>query len=265
VTNPVCLILFAYQSHARFRLIMAANRDEYYERPTQALQFWSDDPDIAAGRDLKEMGTWLGITRKGRLAAVTNYREVGFKKHGAPSRGDLVVDFLVGNMPPGVYSEKLQRVGDRYNGFNLIFGDTNGLHYFSNRCRCLSQPIAPGIYGLSNRLLDSDWPKVRNGKSRLATILGQDDDAQFRLHLWELLKNQEPAPEAELPETGVGRGWERILAPIFITSSTYGTRSSSLLTLSYDGEVEFSEITWSPAKAQPNVKIQNQLCFKIEK
>jgi uncharacterized protein with NRDE domain len=259
----VCLILFAYQSHARFRLIMAANRDEYYERPTQALQFWPDDPNIAAGRDLKEMGTWLGITRKGRMAAVTNYREVGFKKHGAPSRGDLVVDFLVGNMPPSVYHEKLQREGDRYNWFNLIFGDTNGLHYFSNRCQCPSQPIAPGIYGLSNRLLDSDWPKVRNGKSRLATILEQDDDAKFHLQLWELLKSQVPAPEAELPQTGVGRDWERILAPIFITSPDYGTRSSSLLTLSYDGEVEFSEITWSAAQAHPTAMIQKQLHFRI--
>lgn len=259
----MCLILFAYHSHSQFRLIMAANRDEYYQRPTRALEFWPDYPDIAAGRDQQESGTWLGITRKGRLAAVTNYREIGSKKDGAPSRGDLVADFLVGNMPPDLYSQKLRREGDRYNGFNLIFGDAEQIYYFSNRCRIPAQPISPGIHGLSNRLLDTDWPKVRKGKARLAAILARNDEARFRKQLWDLLKSQETAPDAQLPETGVGRAWERILAPIFITSAAYGTRSSSLLTVSYDGMVEFSEITWTPAQTRPTPINQKKLCFTI--
>ena len=259
----MCLILFAYHSHPRFRLIMAANRDEYYERPTQALQFWPDYPDLAAGRDLQGKGTWLGITRTGRLAAVTNYRETGFKNDGAPSRGDLVTDFLVGDMPPDLYLQKLQCDADRYNGFNLIFGDTSGLYYFSNRGRIPAQPIAPGIHGLSNRLLDTDWPKVRNGKARLAAILARFDEAQLRQQLWDLLKSQERAPEVQLPETGVGRVWERILAPIFITSPSYGTRSSSLLTVAYDGMVEFNEVSWSPAQARPTATCKSKLCFTI--
>ena len=242
---------------------MAANRDEFYERHTQGLHFWSDHPQIAAGRDLKQSGTWQGITRQGRFAAVTNFREPGRQRSQAPSRGHLVVDYLSGSLPPHVYLEKLQQEGYRYNGFNLIFGDNDGIYYYSNRIESNAGPLAPGIFGLSNRQLNSDWPKVRLGKSRLEVILRSLDAPADWREMWNLLKDQSTAPDGQLPDTGIGLEWERILAPIFITSPAYGTRSSSILTIEYSGEVEFREITWRPARHLPTASDQKQIQFSI--
>lgn len=259
----MCLILFAYRCHPQYRLVMAANRDEFYERPTQDLRFWSDHPEIAAGRDLKQLGTWQGITRQGRFAAITNYREVGCHANQAPSRGHLVTAYLAGDMSPISYSKKLRQEGHRYNGFNLIFGDNDGIYYYSNRIGSDPAPLEPGIYGLSNRLLDSDWPKVRLGKSRLEFILQRHDNEGDWQALWNLLKDQSTVSDRLLPDTGVGPEWERILAPIFITSPTYGTRSSSILIIENSGEIEFSEITWHPARPRPSVRDQKRIRFSI--
>ena len=258
----MCLILFAYRHHPRYPLILTANRDEFYERPTQTLDFWPDRPEIAAGRDLERMGSWLGINRQGRLAAVTNYRETRAQRPDTRSRGQLVTDFLTSRIEAPDYLHRLQADSHLYNGFNLIVGDAQGLYYCSNRCAKASL-VKPGIHGLSNRLLDTPWPKVRDGRSRMAAILAEDDAGIHRHKLLEALEDQSMPPEDQLPDTGVGPEWERILAPIFITSPLYGTRCSSLLTVDKDGEVIFDEITWHPAQAGPSLKSEKQIQYRI--
>jgi uncharacterized protein with NRDE domain len=258
----MCLILFAYRHHPHFPLILAANRDEFYERPTRALGFWSDQPEIAAGRDLKRMGTWMGINRRGRLAAVTNYREPGVQKVEAQSRGRLVTDFLGGRIPAPDYLRQLRATGHLYNGFNLILGDVQGLYYYSNRSGTAST-VPPGIHGLSNHLIDTRWPKVRTGKSRLAAILAESKKDIDRQRLLHALQDQSIPPDDQLPDTGVGPAWERMLAPIFITSPTYGTRCSSVLTIDKDGQLDFTEISWRPAKASPTAMDERRIRFRI--
>jgi uncharacterized protein with NRDE domain len=258
----MCLILFAYRHHPRYPLILAANRDEFYDRPTQALEFWPEQPDIAAGRDLKRMGTWLGINRHGRLAAITNYREPGEQNPEARSRGHLVADFLAGSATAPEYLLRLQADGHLYNGFNLIVGDAQGLYYYSNRGKTPS-PVQPGIHGLSNHLIDTLWPKVRDGRSKMAAILAENDAAIHRQRLLEVLEDQSAPLEDQLPDTGVGSEWERMLAPVFITSPDYGTRSSSLLTIDMEGEVYFTELTWHPAQAGPTLKSEKHIQYRI--
>jgi uncharacterized protein with NRDE domain len=258
----MCLILIAYRHHPRYPLILAANRDEFYERPTQALEFWPDRPEIAAGRDLKRMGTWLGISRQGRLAAVTNYREAGVQRPEAQSRGHLVTDFLATRATPPDYLHRLRANGHLYNGFNLIVGDVRGLYYYSNRGGTAS-PVQPGIHGLSNHLLDTHWPKVRDGKSKLAAILAENENDIDRQRLLEALQDQSVPPDNQLPDTGVGPAWERMLAPIFITSPTYGTRCSSLLTIDANAAVVFTEVSWRPAEARPTLKGEKQIRYRI--
>jgi len=259
----MCLILLAYRHHPRYRLILVANRDEFYARPTQALAFWPDHPEIAAGRDLKQMGTWLGITRRGRLAAITNYREIGVQSVAAPSRGHLVADFLTGQIPMPQYLQQLHHTGHLYNGYNLVIGNAQGLSYYSNRGGPASL-LQPGIYGLSNRLLNTDWPKVRHGKARLAALLTENGDDIDRQRFIELLQDQNISPDDQLPDTGVGPEWERILAPIFIASPTYGTRASSLMTIDYQGDVHFTEITWHQTGAKPTLMSEKKIHFRIQ-
>ncbi|MEJ2662184.1 MAG: NRDE family protein [Desulfobacteraceae bacterium] len=258
----MCLILFAYHHHPRYPLILAANRDEFYDRPTQALDFWTDLPEIAAGRDLKRMGTWLGINRHGRLAAVTNYREAGGQRPEARSRGHLVADFLTNRAGVPDYLHRLHADSGLYNGFNLIVGDVRELYYCSNR-GARPSPVQPGIHGLSNHLLDSPWPKVRDGKSKMAAILGENDSDIHRQRLLEALEDQSVPPDNQLPDTGVGPEWERMLAPVFITSPAYGTRCSSLLTIDTHGEVNFTEISWHPAEARPTVKSEKHIKYHV--
>ena len=222
----MCLILFAYQSHPLYPLVLAANRDEFYERPSAPAAFWEDRPDVLAGRDLKEGGTWLGITKRGRLAALTNYRDPLSVRPDAPSRGWLVRNFLCGKESTARYLKDLSARAGRYNGFSLILGDVFNLHFFSNRDG--SSPLAPGLYGLSNRLLDTDWPKVRRGKGRLAALLSQAERPDPEA-LFSLLADRDRPEDGELPDTGIGLEWERILSSIFIASPVYGTRSSSIL------------------------------------
>jgi uncharacterized protein with NRDE domain len=200
--------------------------------------FWEDRPDVLAGKDLKEGGTWLGITRKGRMAALTNYRDPFSLKLNAPSRGWLIKDFLCGQEAPDLYLERLAGQADRYNGFSLILGDPSRLYYFSNRNGLAL--LSPGLYGLSNRLLDTAWPKVQRGKENLASLLSQRERPAPE-DLFALLTDQSKPDDHELPDTGIGWEWERILSSIFISSPIYGTRSSSLLMIDQRRRVTFME------------------------
>ena len=238
----MCLIIFAYRSHPDYRLVLAANRDEFYNRPTRQVAFWDDASEILAGRDLKAGGTWLGITRTGRFAAITNFREVDLTKADAPSRGDLVRDFLVGNSTPYHYLRTVHAKGRTYNGFNLIIGDTKDLLYYSNRDGNIRN-IEPGIHGLSNHFLNTAWPKVSHGKSGLHSLISQKKGFSQE-DIFKILADQSTPSDEELPDTGVGLEWERILSPRFIISDIYGTRSSSIIFWKHNGEVIFSERTF---------------------
>jgi uncharacterized protein with NRDE domain len=235
----MCLILFARGAHPEYPLVIAANRDEYYRRPAAKAAYWEDHPDILAGRDLECMGTWLGITRAGRFAALTNFRDPRERKIEAPSRGTLVSEFLVSGEEPRVYLETIAGRAHHYNGFNLLAGDVDGVFFFSSRGGAV-QEVSPGIHGLSNHLLDTPWPKVERGKARLRAALADEPSTEALL---DLLHDREPAAEGELPDTGIGIEMERVLAPALIVSPQYGTRASTAVIFGRDGGVSFSERT----------------------
>jgi uncharacterized protein with NRDE domain len=233
----MCLIVLAHRVHADYSLVLAANRDEYFDRPTAAAAYWPQAPQILAGRDLQGGGTWLGINRQGGWAALTNVREPGVKS-GGRSRGLLVSGFLRSRDVPLHYLEHVARMGHRFAGFNLLAGKGSELAGYSNRDAGVRR-LSPGIYGLSNRLLDTPWPKVKQAKDQLRKMLHGPD---FRAEqLWELLADRQPPPLEDLPQTGVDRDLERALGAIFVQFPGYGTRCSTLLMIGYDGQVRFSE------------------------
>lgn len=237
----MCLILVAHQAHPAYRLVVAANRDEWFRRPTAAAAFWPDAPEVLAGRDLEQSGTWLGVTRGGRFAAITNFRDPGSHRLQAPSRGRLVSDFLRTDLEPAEYLDQLRPDAAAYNGFSLLVGDGGTLWYLSNREGEIRE-LAPGIYGLSNHLLDVPWPKVRLGKEALAARLDSCVNAETLL---TLLDDTRSAPDAELPGTGIGLDWERRLSSLRIVAEGYGTRSSTALLIGADGQVCFVERSFS--------------------
>lgn len=233
----MCLILIAWQSHPDYPLVVAANRDEFFSRRTAAADFWADAPGVLAGRDIEAGGTWLGVARNGRFAALTNYRDPARNQSSAPSRGGLVSRFLMGGQAPRDYLAELESGASRYNGFNLIFGDLDSLWCFSN-CGEGEQALAPGVYGLSNHLLDTPWPKVARGKSALGEALqALPDEAP----LFALLRDDSIAPDEMLPRTGVSLEWERLLSAAFIRSPGYGTRSATVLLRDRSGKMRFIE------------------------
>ena len=238
----MCLILLSYKMHPDYRLILAANRDEFYNRPTAPLDYWADYPDVLAGRDLKGSGTWLGVTQSGRIAAITNYRDPAAHMQNAPSRGILTRNYLTTNSPLQSYLKEVSKMGNTYNGFNLIVGDSSGLFYYSNRATPVHK-LKPGLYGISNHLLDTSWPKVKKGKIRLQGQLNGKEGIDLE-KIFEILSDSSLPPDDELPDTGVGLHRERILSPLFIISPDYGTRSSSVVLIDRSGQVTFRERTF---------------------
>lgn len=234
----MCVIFFALDSHPKYQLVVAANRDEYYNRPDLAAAYWPEYPYVLAGKDLKQGGTWMGITTQGRLAALTNYRDPASFNPQAPSRGALVQSYLTGSLEPEAYISCLKDGGAAYNGFNLLMGSPKAIYYYSNREKLL-QKIEKGIHGLSNSLLDTPWPKVSRGKKALADCL-QAADVQVE-SLFAMMANQEQPDDQELPQTGVSLEMERMLAPTFVASPTYGTKITTLITVDRDEQVRFWE------------------------
>lgn len=239
----MCLVLLAVRSHPHYRLILASNRDEYYERPAAPAGFWRESPQVLAGRDLRDGGTWLGVTTEGRIGVITNYRDPSSSMPSGRSRGDLVVDFLRGEADPSEYLERLARVSHRYPGFNLIVGIEDELYWYSNRGR-EAEKLEPGVHGLSNHLLNTPWPKVRRGKRALAEVISRGEPMPQAV--FDILSERSIPRDAELPDTGVGIQWERILAPPFIVSPTYGTRSSSVVLIDWSGNLRFIERHFEP-------------------
>ena len=235
----MCLIVVGWRVHSEFPLIVAANRDEFYARPTAFADYWPESPDVIGGRDLEAGGTWLGITRDGRFAAVTNVREPGAAK-GRHSRGRLTHAFLTGRQSAAEYVAQLSR--DDYSGFNLLVGDAQSLWYCSNRS-ALPRQLGPGIHGLSNHLLDSPWPKLLTARQGFEQAIAKLPD---RAALFSVLADDEIVPDGELPNTGVPLEWERLLSAIFVHSEEYGTRASTVLSLSNDGRIVFEERSFGP-------------------
>ena len=233
----MCLIVFAWKAHPDFPLVVAANRDEFHARPTAAAGFWDDRTGILAGRDLEGMGTWLGVTRSGRFAAVTNYRDAAPAPREAASRGLLASRYLASDDAPGAFAAAVAADGATYRGFNFLAGDREEMWWVSNR-GASAHRLEPGVHGLSNHLLDTPWPKVTQGKQRLRSALQLAPAVE---PLLALLADTAEAADGELPDTGVGVERERLLSAARIVSTAYGTRSSSALVVGADGRVRFAE------------------------
>lgn len=240
----MCLILFAWHVHPDHPLIVAANRDEYFARSTEVARFWPEAPQLLAGRDLEAGGTWMGITRSGRFAALTNYRDRAHVRPTAPSRGKLVAEFLSGQESAPSYLDRIAALGNQCNGYNLLVGDLTGLWWSSN-VNGERRKLEPGVYGVSNHLLDTPWPKLAEGKAALIRAIDPLLEASFDSQpLFEMLQNDRIHPDHDLPDTGIGLAYERLLSSAFIKSPTYGTRSSTVLAAHSNGWVDFDEQTW---------------------
>jgi uncharacterized protein with NRDE domain len=235
----MCLILVAWRAHPDYPLVVAANRDEYHAREAAPASWWSQPP-ILAGRDLTAAGTWLALTRDARFAALTNFRDPSRAHRDAPSRGALVPATLESPVPVAARLQQLQREAGAYNGFNLIFSDGEQLAVFESAVGS-GRVLQPGVYGLSNHLLDTPWPKVVTAKAALGAALTRLPEQQ---PLLELLRDEQRADDARLPRTGVSLEWERLLSSAFIRGADYGTRCSTLVLMDRRGTVRFHEWTW---------------------
>jgi uncharacterized protein with NRDE domain len=277
----MCLILFSLNNHPHYKLVIAANRDEFYSRPTQPAHWWtslaqpsqtfcggpgggfSKEPPVAegiqvlAGKDLQAGGTWMGITNQGKFAAITNYRgkKLPLKRDNPPSRGQLVTHFLQSDITPQQHFTTLQETGSQYNGFNLVFGTFGGndhLYYYTNVNEANNPvPLEPGIYGLSNDVLDTPWPKVVSGKHHLTmeSVKSRNHSPnrdRIEKELFELLSSTKMAHMCEIQDTGIGKMKEWLLSPLFIKTPTYGTRSSTVILVDHNNQVTFTERSFKP-------------------
>lgn len=255
----MCLLLLAIKSHPIYDLILAANRDEYYDRPTAPAGFWKDSPDLLAGRDLQDGGTWLGISRNGRIGAITNYRDPASRMDVAPSRGVLIRDFLQGAEKADFYVKKLAKEAAKFNGFNLVLKEKDSYYVYSNREDKI-QRLGPGIYGLSNHLLNTPWPKVVWGKKALERLISNEKELSPEA-VFRILRDRRMPDDDALPDTGVGLEWERVHSSIFTSSPTYGTRSSTVIFIDLNDRVTFIERTYNPGTDKSSTKTYE---FKIK-
>ena len=238
----MCLLVLAWRAHPRYRLVVAANRDEYHERPAAALGLWPPPAEILAGRDLRAGGTWLALDRGRRFGVVTNFRELQTARPGAPSRGALIPHYLGGPGGPAQFFADLSAQAAGYSGFNLLVSDAESLWYGSNRATPFARPLAAGVYGLSNELLDTPWPKLLRVRRGFEAWLGRAEaDAAA---LFELLTDRTPAAQdAPAPQghSGLPMEWERVLSAPFVLHPLYGTRCSSVVLLEPGGALYFAE------------------------
>ncbi len=243
----MCLLIFGHRCNSHFPLVVAANRDEFHARPTAPAHFWENHPQVLAGRDLEQGGTWMGVTRQGRLAAVTNYRDPARTAPAPRSRGELPLDYLTGDDTPLQYLNTVAELADEYAGFNLLLGDRQDLYYFTNslpREQRSPQKLAAGIYGLSNARLDTPWPKISHGKPQLEQLLAGDHlDHDFLAHV---VGNRQLAEPDELHVQGLGHDMDHLLSAQFIVTPIYGTRSTTTLWLNDKGKASWQELSFNP-------------------
>jgi len=238
----MCLLIFALHEHPDYPLVLCANRDEFFARPTAPAQFWADQSGLLAGRDLRSGGTWLGCTRTGRVAALTNFREGASSQSFTTSRGQLVQEFLQGEQSAADYVEALQARKQQFGGFNLLVADGQQVWYSSNR-QVATRQLTQGLFGISNALLDTPWPKLVRGKAALKAALNSPQPSEAAL--LQLMADTHQPADALLPSTGVGLHMERVLAPAFIAQPDYGTRCTTVLTIHRSGAVRLTEKRFS--------------------
>jgi uncharacterized protein with NRDE domain len=248
----MCLLMIAWQAHPQYRLVVAANRDEYHERPAAPLAKWPPPAELIAGRDLRAGGTWLGIDRERRFGVVTNFRELQHPEAGAPSRGALIPSYLgvggnSGPMRAAEFFAALEPHAGRYSGFNLLLTDEDSLWYGSNRSTPFARRLAPGVYGLSNELLDTPWPKLQRVRRGFESWLRGEQPAGVPA-LFALLADRTPAPETMSGNTGgLPSQWARVLSAPFVLHPQYGTRCSTVVLLKPDGTLYIAERRFDPA------------------
>ncbi|HEY6927624.1 MAG TPA: NRDE family protein [Steroidobacteraceae bacterium] len=242
----MCLLVLAWQVHPRYRLVVAANRDEFHERPAAPLGKWGLPDDILAGRDLRAHGTWLGLDRQRRFGVITNFRELQRPRPDAPTRGALIPDYLRGVSGADSFLADLEPQAPRYSGFNLLLTDRDSLWYASNRAEAFARCLSPGVYGLSNEFLDTPWPKLRRVRRRFDAWLDDPDNAAAA-DLFALLDDRATVTaEEELPQTGISEEWERVLSAPFVLNPDYGTRASTILLLEPSGAGVLAERRFDP-------------------
>lgn len=254
----MCIVNFHFQNHSKYKLIVVANRDEFYERPTEPAHYWEDEPNILAGRDLDQMGTWLGISKEGKFAAITNYRDPRLPETGRYSRGEIIRNFLTNNIEPDSFVKELKKDRENYGGYNVILGDPSALYHYNNVLD-ESKDINAGTHSLSNHSLDTPWPKVLKGKTRLNEYVQTNQEIVNIDTLFNLVADRSMAEDEELPHTGVGLQMERLLSPIFVKIPNYGTRSSTVVLVDKQNHVTFVERTFQEGQFQFDKKYE----FKI--
>jgi uncharacterized protein with NRDE domain len=242
----MCLLVIAWQVHPRYRLVVAANRDEFHERPTEPMALWPPPDDLIAGRDLRAGGTWLGVDRRRRFGIVTNFRELQRPAPGAPSRGNLIPGYLRNPAPVTEYIHNLEAVAEQYSGFNLLLTDHDSLWYVSNRAPRFAQSLPPGIYGLSNELLDTPWPKLQRVRQRFDALINQADTIPEEALFAILADPTQAGVDDSLPDTGLSREWEQLLSSPFISNGEYGTRCSTLVRIDETGALTLNERRFGP-------------------
>lgn len=242
----MCLLVIAWRVHPRYELVVAANRDEFHERPTAPMGKWPAPDEIIAGRDLRAGGTWLGLDRRRRFGIVTNFRELQRPAPGSPSRGNLIPGYLRNPAPLTQSIRQLEPLADSYSGFNLLLADRESLWYLSNRAPEFARSLRPGIYGLSNELLDTPWPKLQRVRRRFDALINQADTLSEEA-LFAILADPTPAGvDDTLPDTGLSREWEQLLSSPFISNDEYGTRCSTLVRIDQQGALILNERRFGP-------------------
>lgn len=234
----MCLIFISINNHPKYKLVVVANRDEFYARNTAAADYWSDHKEILGGRDLQAKGTWMAMTKKGKIGMVTNYRDLKNINPHAPSRGHLVSDFLLNGDDALAYLKEIHVSANHYNGFNLVIGKADELYYYSNYQTKIKK-LENGFHGLSNHLLDTPWPKVQRGKEKIQSIIARD--IVLPIDLFEVMRDEQIAPDNQLPDTGLEIERERALSAMFIKTPQYGSRCSTVILIDRQNNVTFSE------------------------
>ena len=255
----MCLLVFAFKMHADYPLIFAGNRDEFHGRPANAADLWDNHPELLAGRDLQAGGAWLGVTRTGRFATVTNFREPDVRGPGERSRGEIVVEYLTGSQSPPEFLAALEPDAQQYGGFNLLLGSADAFHYFSNR-NGPSTSLRPDVYGLSNGWLDTPWPKVQRARRLFRDVV--ERGAFSPEDLLDVLADLHVPVDEDLPSTGIDLEWERVISSIFISGPEYGTRASTVVLMHRSGEIIFVERSFGPNGVETDTRrfrFQNEI------
>lgn len=253
----MCLITFNWDNHPTYKLVLVANRDEFFDRPSQVIHQWPEG--FYGGKDLRAGGTWLAMKPNGRFAFLTNYRDMRKAKPEAKSRGELVKNYLTSELSPQEYLESLALEGDKYEGFNLIVGDASSMHYLSNYQKGI-EAVNPGLYGLSNAFLDTPWPKLTLAKTGLEQLIQKE--IFDPLAMMPILHSRTIAPDEELPDTGLGLARERLMSCQFIhAEGIYGTVNTTVLLWKHTGEVTMVERTFDQIK---NTYLDTHLEFEVE-